>query len=119
MKTILVACLIIAAATGLKLMATPPVAVPASKFEFLVHKVAAPTTPGSGAVEFLPIGNPVVGSINKKGKLVATIIGSVTLVLRSDGLVGWKLSEEAEEQFRKEADKGIKMPPTPYDSGKR
>ena len=116
MKTILVAAMIFAAATGLKLFATPAAAsVSPSRFDFLVKKTAAPST---GAVEFLPVGQLITGAV-KDGKLSVTVVGGVTLVLRSDGLIGWKLTEEAEKQFKKEAEGGLKVPTPGYDSGKR
>lgn len=76
------------------------------------QKVAKPA-------ESIVLGNPVIGTVTKDGKLQATLVAGIVLTLRNDGVIGWKLSPEAKKQFEEEEKKGLKLPPPSYESGKR
>lgn len=55
------------------------------------------------------MGSPVV-VVNVAGKPTPRAVMSVVLLLRSDGTIGWALSEEAQEEFKKEEKEGLKVP---------
>ncbi len=75
------------------------------------------------ALRSMDIGQPLFfGGKNAKGGLNVRV-GDFILMLQEDGYVTWRLTDEAIEQFRKEAEKGPKVEPAAprpdYNSGKR
>jgi hypothetical protein len=57
--------------------------------------------------------------IMKDGKPHLLFVSAVIFTMRSDGTVGWRMSDEAASKMKEEQSKGIKLPPPDYKSSKR
>ena len=73
---------------------TEPIKVPAQ----------APTT-----VRQTELGFPVVGIAAEDGKVTPFIFKGVVLLLREDGVVGWKLSPDLQKRFERDMKSGKLM----------
>lgn len=80
---------------------------------------AAPKLKKSGEYQVADMGNPVFFTMGNDGKPKLILVPDVVLMMRSDGVVMWRMSDEAAQKMEKEQEEGIKVPEPSYNSGKR
>lgn len=72
-------------------------------------------------VRVMDVGRPLFFQGLNKQKQPIVKVGDFILMLREDGLVAWRMTDEAIEEFRKEAEAGpkVEVPKPDLKSGKR
>lgn len=80
---------------------------------------AAPKLKKVGEHQVADMGNPVFFTIGNDGKPKLILVPDVVFMMREDGVVMWRMSDEATKRMEEEQAKGPKAPIRDYNSGRR